>query len=382
MTDSIWEYPDGTWTLASHVVRSLAYAVPAELSAAELHFIAISLDATRFRWLCDHSDMSDQEAAAGEGNTVRARTLCDRISKTAELLENAISSLDRYIQSGDREALDEFQLKAAPFGIQHADELVLQRAIHSRDQPLGVAAWNERLRGYVQAATRSSDNLLGTKLDRRLALVRRFGYPTYKFLDEFIVILRELDVPIEAPDVVAGILAIPTYEVGFYFDKGEVYRNRSWYETMVIGCAEAFDRTQWSNEDTVVAMLIRTYNSVQDRLAIVKGDSRWMQEARLGAALQLLFGDDEVQIRARPKWLNRQHLDFFLPRFSLAVEYMGIQHFEAFDWLGGKESLESIHSRDQQKRRLCAENGVTLIYVNHDEDVGRRAREIRAACDQ
>ena len=54
---------------------------------------------------------------------------------------------------------------------------------------------------------------------------------------------------------------------------------------------------------------------------------------------------------------------------NIAFEYQGKQHFEPVDFFGGEKHFQEQVERDKLKKKLSEENGVTLIYVNYDEDV-------------
>ena len=58
-------------------------------------------------------------------------------------------------------------------------------------------------------------------------------------------------------------------------------------------------------------------------------------------------------------WLERQHLDFYLPDYNIAIECQGEQHFKNVDYF---ESLEKNIENDLIKRRKCKENKVKLLY--------------------
>ena len=67
------------------------------------------------------------------------------------------------------------------------------------------------------------------------------------------------------------------------------------------------------------------------------------------------------------KWLDKQHLDFYLPQYNIAIECQGIQHFKPKSF-GGHENVitrfENDKRRDNLKIKKCKENGVTLIHYN------------------
>jgi hypothetical protein len=64
----------------------------------------------------------------------------------------------------------------------------------------------------------------------------------------------------------------------------------------------------------------------------------------------------------RPKDFRGLSLDIFIPDLSVAIEYQGAQHHEAFKHLGGDDELKKTQARDNRKARLCKEAGIHLIY--------------------
>ncbi|EEI22253.1 hypothetical protein FG166_04090 [Limosilactobacillus fermentum] len=84
----------------------------------------------------------------------------------------------------------------------------------------------------------------------------------------------------------------------------------------------------------------------------------------------------EVEQHARPKFLRRQHYDVYFPKYKIACEYQGIQHFKPVSYFGGKTSLESNKERDERKRRISKFNNVKLIEVLPDYNLEHLVNEI------
>lgn len=61
-------------------------------------------------------------------------------------------------------------------------------------------------------------------------------------------------------------------------------------------------------------------------------------------------------------WLGDKRLDFYLPKYNIAIECQGIQHFIDDHFY---EPLSITQARDYQKRKLCEENGVKLLYYSN-----------------
>lgn len=97
------------------------------------------------------------------------------------------------------------------------------------------------------------------------------------------------------------------------------------------------------------------------------GLSRWKSEALMFTIVKALFNNHIVQREASPLWLGRQRLDVFVPEIKLAIEYQGAQHFQAVDLFGGDHGFRRAVERDALKKRLCEQNGVTLVYVLHSD---------------
>jgi len=67
----------------------------------------------------------------------------------------------------------------------------------------------------------------------------------------------------------------------------------------------------------------------------------------------------------RFEWLGKQRLDFYLPKYNVAIECQGIQHFEPVAYFGGKEGFDYRMANDEKKLKLCSEHGVKLLYFSN-----------------
>lgn len=62
------------------------------------------------------------------------------------------------------------------------------------------------------------------------------------------------------------------------------------------------------------------------------------------------------------EWLNLQTFDFYLPKYNIAIECQGGQHFEPSVKFGWRDGFKNTINRDKKKKQLCREHNVTLIY--------------------
>lgn len=67
----------------------------------------------------------------------------------------------------------------------------------------------------------------------------------------------------------------------------------------------------------------------------------------------------------RAKWLGRQSLDFYLPGFDIAIECQGLQHFKSSEYFGGEERFKKTIELDRNKKKLCEERGISILYYSH-----------------
>ena len=61
-------------------------------------------------------------------------------------------------------------------------------------------------------------------------------------------------------------------------------------------------------------------------------------------------------------WLGRQSLDFYLPKYNIAIECQGEQHFKTVAFFGGKKGYSDRLKKDSSKYNKCLSNNVKLIY--------------------
>ena len=80
----------------------------------------------------------------------------------------------------------------------------------------------------------------------------------------------------------------------------------------------------------------------------------------------------EYEYQYRIEWLKNENnnflsLDFFLPRFNLAIECQGIQHFKPVKRFGGEEMFFRRIKNDEIKKKLCEEHNIDILYIVRNE---------------
>lgn len=72
------------------------------------------------------------------------------------------------------------------------------------------------------------------------------------------------------------------------------------------------------------------------------------------------------------KWLKNQKIDLFLPKYNIAIECQGQQHYTPVNFGSKKTSPEKMFSyiceKDKEKKERCEANGIKLLYFTKYEN--------------
>ena len=117
-------------------------------------------------------------------------------------------------------------------------------------------------------------------------------------------------------------------------------------------------------------------NSVREECNIPRIGEGWVSETSLFYELRKALPDNNVLHHARPEWLGKQHLDIFVPDYSVAIEFQGAQHDQPVEYFGGEKAFEATRRRDARKKGLCTKHGVRLIYVRSGYNIQEIVEEV------
>lgn len=95
---------------------------------------------------------------------------------------------------------------------------------------------------------------------------------------------------------------------------------------------------------------------------------RWISETELYYFIKSYLKDIDVIHHYSSKWLGKQRLDIFIPKYNIGFEYQGKQHFEPVEYFGGEKAFKENQRRDKQKIEKCLKNNVKLFYVKEGYD--------------
>ena len=83
---------------------------------------------------------------------------------------------------------------------------------------------------------------------------------------------------------------------------------------------------------------------------------------------ELINNSIEFKQYQKFKWMINENtnypysVDFYLPKYKIAIECQGVQHFKPIKFFGGFKSLKYTITKDVDKKRLCNNNGIKLLY--------------------
>jgi len=112
---------------------------------------------------------------------------------------------------------------------------------------------------------------------------------------------------------------------------------------------------------------------IREELGLPKIGEQWVSETSVYYLVKKIMSDLNIDVihHKRPSYLEGKELDIYFEYGDkkVGIEYQGIQHFKPIDFFGGEESFKELQKRDKEKKKQCEENGVHLIYINHDEPI-------------
>ena len=95
---------------------------------------------------------------------------------------------------------------------------------------------------------------------------------------------------------------------------------------------------------------------------------KYVYEERLYHFLLTIFNENEIIRQYKSDWLsNNKSLDFFIPKYNIAIEHQGSQHFVLQPFLCTKEKFERIKYLDKEKFNECVSNNVNVFYFSYEK---------------
>lgn len=92
-------------------------------------------------------------------------------------------------------------------------------------------------------------------------------------------------------------------------------------------------------------------------------------QTKLFNKLQNDFSNEEILFEVGNKtipWLKEQRFDIYFPKYNIAIEYNGKQHYTPIKYFGGEIEFNKTINRDNIKKEKCTLNNCTLLQIKYD----------------
>lgn len=129
-----------------------------------------------------------------------------------------------------------------------------------------------------------------------------------------------------------------------------------------------------------ITKFMQYYGHLSDDEVALRKQLGFVEKGKIGVSEEILyrscveiFGTQNVARRYRGKELDGLELDVWVPRYRLAFEYQGEQHFKPMKHWHGKPGLRTQQARDAKKVELCRKLGYHLLCLKPDDDLSREA---------
>jgi len=106
---------------------------------------------------------------------------------------------------------------------------------------------------------------------------------------------------------------------------------------------------------------------MHDEKGLIANRERLLKEGFVAKSVLKCFPKEVVRRHYRGPELEGLELDVWIPGRRIGVEYQGEQHDRVVAAWGGAKGLQERKERDERKRRLCKEAGITLVEFWHHE---------------
>ena len=105
--------------------------------------------------------------------------------------------------------------------------------------------------------------------------------------------------------------------------------------------------------------------------------TKWKKETQMFRLLQEIFNTDSI-MNGYYSWLESpkgeaMQLDWFCPKYSVAFEYNGRQHYEYSTYFHkSKKAFKYLQECDKLKHEICKDKGVVLVPIRYDKSLTKR----------
>lgn len=131
---------------------------------------------------------------------------------------------------------------------------------------------------------------------------------------------------------------------------------------------EYFDDYQRSNKEIQIKHLVCGNVFPQNPNKHLMGEGcPFCKSSRLEKEIRFFLQENDIEFieQYNRQWLGLQKLDFYLPKYKIAIECQGEQHFVDRPTFGSENHFIENTEKDKLKLRKCINNGIKLLYYSN-----------------
>lgn len=135
-----------------------------------------------------------------------------------------------------------------------------------------------------------------------------------------------------------------------------------------------YDKVNYINKDIPVTIICPEHGEFEQRPSVHL--SGWgckkctlKTQTKIYNILKQLFPNEEILFEVGEEtvdWIEKLRFDIYFPKYNIAVEYDGQQHFMPVKIFGGEDNFVKTQKRDYIKNKLCSENNCKLFRIPYN----------------
>ena len=146
---------------------------------------------------------------------------------------------------------------------------------------------------------------------------------------------------------------------------------------MVHGDKYDYSKVEYKNLETKVCIVCPIHGEFWQRPGCHLNNKGCpiCKSSKLEREISLFLEENNIEykIQYKPKYLQKGNqcyrLDFYLPKYNIAIECQGLQHFKPFNFgskkVTNEERFKQICLYDEIKYNLCRDNGLEILYYTN-----------------
>jgi len=162
--------------------------------------------------------------------------------------------------------------------------------------------------------------------------------------------------------------------------ENSINKHRKTNEQFISECKELYgDKYDYSNvvyvnKSTKISIICnkcgKEFLMTPHNHLVHKEECPYCKTSKLETSVENILMENSIEYEQQKvfDWLvdgkKIKRFDFYLPKYNVAIECQGLQHFKPIKWFGGEEHFTKQKHNDELKRKLCEEHNVKLIYYS------------------